>query len=244
MKLKVQKREITKKKVRNIIKEGVIPAAVYGPKRKPVNVQVSASEFGKVFEDSGYSKIIDFEVEGEKGESKVLIREVQHDPVTDEVIHVSFYDLDLTKPITTEVPVVAKGISKAVKESVGFLVTPFEYIEVRCLPEKLPDHLEVEISNLDEIGDNVSVSDLKLPDGVTLVDIDEKATLAYIAPPQKEIVEEEPVVAEGEEEEEGEEGEVAEGEEGAEGEEKEEGEEAEGEEKGEEKAEGAEEKKE
>ncbi|MBN2015439.1 50S ribosomal protein L25 [Candidatus Dojkabacteria bacterium] len=223
MKFAVQKRNVLRKKVKDLLNSGEIPGVIYGPKRKQsLNIQFDAVTFEKIFKDVGYSKLMDLEIEGEKDTKKVIIREVQHDPVKDNVIHVSFYELDLTKPMTTDVPVETTGQSMAVVESVGFLVVPFDTLEVRCLPDKLPEKLVIDISNLNEIGDNVPISDLKLPEGVELTsEVDEHATLAYIAPPQKEIVEEvEEVEEEGEEAEEGEEGEVAEGEE-AEGEEKE-----------------------
>jgi large subunit ribosomal protein L25 len=247
MKIVAKKRNLLGKKSKQLAKNSEIASVVYGPKRKSANIKVNSLDFSKVFKDSGYSKIIDFELEGKKKKSRVIIREVQHDPVTDEVIHISFYELDLSKPITTEVPVKTKGKSRAVEESIGFLVTPFEYLEVRCLPEKLPEKLVVDISNLNEIGDNVPISELDLPERVELTsEVDEHATLAYIAPPQKEIVEEEP--EEEVEEVEGEEGEEKEGEEEEEKEEKEEKEEGEIEEgkreEGAEKIEEAEERKE
>jgi large subunit ribosomal protein L25 len=232
MKLSVKKREELKRKVKGLLKKNEIPGVVYGPKRKSLNIKFDGLNFEKVLKDSGYSKLVDLEVEEEKP-VKVLIREVQYEPATDKVIHVSFYELDMKKTITADVPVETKGTSTAVKDNTGFLVTPFDTLTVRCLPDKLPQKLVVDISLLNEIGDNVSIADLKLPEGVELSsEIDQNATLAYIAPPQKEIVEEEP---EEEAEEEGEEGEVKEGEE-EEGEEKtEEGKEAEGEKKSEEK---------
>ena len=108
------------------------------------------------------------------------------------MIHFSLFELDLEKPITTEVPIITKGRSKAVEEKVGFLVTPIESLEVRCLPSKLPPELVIDISNLNEIGDSISVGNLTLPEDVELGGgVTETTTLAYIAPPQKEIVEEE-----------------------------------------------------
>lgn len=235
MKLTVKKRKVTGRKTENLRKKGEVPAVIYGPERKSLNIKLDLEIGEKVYKKSGYSKIIDMAVEGEKKENKVLIREVQLDPVTGEMTHISFYELDLKKPITTNVPIKVIGTSKAVKEKTGFLVTPFEQLEVRCLPSNLPEKLIIDISDLNEIGDSIPVLDLKLPEGVSLTaDIDEHATLAYIAPPQKEIIEE---VEEVEEAEEGEEGEEKEGE-GEEGE----VEEKEGEEK-EEKKEGEEEKK-
>jgi len=223
MKIKVQKRRRTGRKTKHLLEEGQMPAVVYGPKRKSLNIKADRKDVQRVYESAGYSRLIDFEVDGVKKTTKVLIREVQFDPVTDIIGHISFFELDMTKPITTEIPLITKGKSKAVEENIGFLVAPMESIEVRCLPEKLPPYIEIDISSLDEIGDSVPVSDLVIPEGVEFdEDVSEAAAVAFIAPPQKEIVEEETEVAEAEEgEEEGEE-EEGEGEGEDEGEEKEE----------------------
>lgn len=226
MKLKVKKRKSVRKKAKTLLIKGVLSGVIYGPRRDVLPIKVDVSEFEKVFDKAGYSQLIDMEIEGEKKTVKALVREVQYDPVTDEKIHFSLFELDLSKPITAEVPVLTRGKSKAVEEKVGFLVTPFEMLEVRCLPDKLPSKLIVDISDLNEIGDSISVKDLSLSEGVELTEsITDSATLAYIAPPQKEIVEEEEKVEVpvGEEAEEGEEveAEVAEGEEGEEAGEKE-----------------------
>jgi len=250
MELKVNKRKVKGRKTNNLRRKGIIPGVVYGPKRGSLDIELDVSEMEDVYIEAGYSKMIDLKIDDEKKECKVLIREMQNDPVTDEIIHVSFYEPDLKKQITASVPVKVKGISKAVKEKIGFLVTPFEQLEVRCLPSDLPDKLVVDISYLNEIGDSIPISELELPENVILTaEIDEHATIAYIAPPQKEIVEE---VEEVEVTEEGEEGEDVEGEEvegeeveGVEGEEGEakEGAEGTGEEKEETKGEGAKEQK-
>ncbi|MBU0975651.1 MAG: 50S ribosomal protein L25 [Patescibacteria group bacterium] len=230
MKIKVQRREEKRKRTDSLRREGILPGVVYGPKRKSTDVTVNAQEFRKVLNDSGYSKLVDFEIEGEGKSVRALIREVQYNPVSDDEIHVAFYELDMAKPVTADVPVETTGESTAVKNKLGFLVIPFKTLEVRCLPDKLPEKFIVDVSELNEIGDNFAVEHLDLPEGVELAaDISESATLAYIAPPQKEIVEEEKeVVTEEEEAEEGKE-EEEEGEE-------EEGEKSEGEEKGEEEA--------
>ncbi|MDD3646947.1 MAG: 50S ribosomal protein L25 [Candidatus Dojkabacteria bacterium] len=207
MKIIAKNRDKKGKQAKFLLNESLIPGVVYGPKRKSQDIAVNVQEFKKVFDDSGYSKLVDFELEGEGKSSKALIREVQYNPLTDDEIHVAFYELDMDKPVTADVPVETIGESTAVKNKIGFLVTPFKTLEVRCLPAKLPEKLIVDISELNEIGDNFAVEHLDLPEGVELAsDISESATLAYIAPPQKEIVEEvKETVTEEEEDEEGDE---------------------------------------
>ncbi len=213
MKIFVQKRKIVGRRVKDLFEKQEIPGTVYGPDMDSINIKVNLVKFKKVFDKVGYSHMIDIKIEGDKKPGKALIREVQFDPVTDEMRHVSFYKLDLNKPITTSIPIKFTGKSEAVEESTGFLVTPIEFLEIRCLPNKLPDKFEISIEELNDIGDSIAVSELEIPDGVELTaEVTENATLAYIAPPQKEIEEEEKPVEEEElEGEEGEEG-VEEGE--------------------------------
>ncbi len=204
MKIKAKKRKIVGKKTKILRQEGKLPASIYGPKQDPMNIEVDAKEFRRVFLDVGTNKFVDLVID-EKDNVKVLIKEVQMEPLTGKYIHVSFYAIDETKSIIADVPVEIIGESPAVKTNIGFLVIPFDHLTLRCLPKDLPENIPVEISNLKEIGDSVLISDIEFPEGVEIAgNIDETASLAYIAPPQKEIVEEEVKEEEEEGEEEGE----------------------------------------
>lgn len=213
MEIKAKKRAITGKKVKNMREEGLVPGSVYGPKREPMNIVIPNKDFRKIFEEAEYNKLIDLEIEGEKKGAQVLIKEVQVDPITDEYLNVSLYEIDSNQRIVAEVPVNLIGISPAVKNNIGFLVNPIDTIELRCLPKDLPEDITIDVSNLAEIGDGIGLDKIKLPEGVEFANIaDLTASIVYIAPPQKEIEEEKPETAE--EVEEGEEGEGKEGEEG------------------------------
>jgi len=215
MKISLLKRDKKQGRPKQILKTGFIPAVIYGPHREPEKVKIEAREFKKLYAEAGHSTMIDTELEGSTQKAKVLIREVQLHPVKDEPIHVSLYELDLSKPITAEIPVVAQGKAPAVVNNIGFLVTPINELEVRCLPDKLPKEIVIDIGKLEAIGDSIAVEDITLPEGVEFAaDVTWGTTLAYIAPPQKEIVEEAPV----EEVVEGAEGEKPAGEEGEAGE--------------------------
>lgn len=213
MKLTASTREITGKKVKTIRAEGKVPSVVYGPSHESQNVSVNAKDFRNVFADSGFSKLVDFELGGDK--LKVLIKDVQVDPVRRTPLHVDFYAVDMNKKIEAEVPVQIVGVSPAVKNNIGFLEQQHSTINVRCLPSNLPQFIEVDISNLAEIGDGVSMSELNLGEGVEIADeFSEEERVVGILAPQKEIEEEEPTTdAEGEEaaEADGSEGEAAAG---------------------------------
>jgi len=222
MEIKVTKRNLTGKKTKELTSTNILPGIISGPtKKESMMIQMDPKEFKNLFDKAGFNKLIEVNVEKESKPFKCIIREIQYHPVTDKIIHVGFFEPDLSRPITAEVPVVIKGVSKAIKDNIGFLVTPVDYVLVRALPEKLPDEITIDISNLEKIGDNILLKDIVFPEGVTpAMENIETVSLVFIAPPQKEIVEEEKVAeetVEGEVKEEGKEGKVAEGgEEGAE----------------------------
>ena len=211
--IKTEPRELTGRETNQLRDENIVPATVYGPKTKAVSLQVGRNELIAAYKEVGSGSLIDLVI-GDKTE-KVLIKEIQWDPIRDFAIHVDFYQVDMTKPVSATVDLQFIGGSAAVKELGGVLVRARDTIEVRGLPDKLVPFIEVDISSLNTFDDVIHVKDLNVPEGLEL-DIDPERAVALVNPPR---VEEEPV-----------ESEDVEGEEGAEGEEKtdEEGKEAEG----------------
>jgi large subunit ribosomal protein L25 len=185
--LKATKREITGKKVKNIRKDGKLPAVIFGPSREALNIELNPKEFAKLFTQVGYSNIFEIEIEG-IGKSRALFKEIQINPLMDKAIHVSIYEVDMKKPITAEVPVVIIGESPAVKNNLGLLVTPVTSLNVHCLPADLPSQLEINIDNMSQVGDSILVTALELPKNVSFAsDVQNEMVLAYISSPQKAL---------------------------------------------------------
>lgn len=165
--LTAQKRTIFGRKVKNLRKVGLIPAHVFGHKIKTIHVQVKANEFSKVFEKVGETGIVDLAVDGsprgEAGEKKpVLIRNLQIHPVTDLPLHVDFYQVSLTEKVKVNVPLETIGESPAVEKKIGLLLTPISEIEIEALPQDLLEKIEVDVTKLENIGDEIKVKDLKI----------------------------------------------------------------------------------
>lgn len=195
MKLKAQKREIAGKKVKNLRKSGLIPASIFGPNIETVNIVVNPSEFRKIFAKVEYNKLFDLELEGAEKSVKVLVKEIQLDPVKDDMYHIGFYQIDMAKKIHVDVPITFIGESMAVKNNLGFMVTIFESLPVHCLPGNIPSDITVDLSKLENVNDGVHVGDLTLPEGVEWgSEISVESVIARVAPPQKEVVEEVAVV--------------------------------------------------
>ena len=226
MKLNLKKRKIIGKKVKNLRKEKHIPASMYGPVHDSINVSVDLREFIKVFENAGYNKLIDIDIEGKEEGVKALVKEVQYDHIRDLPIHLSLYAVDMKKKINVDVPVVIEGIAPAVKLNIGLLVVPSYSVVVHCLPGDIPDQITINVGGLAEIGDSIKIGDIQLPEGVEwLNELDMKAPIVFIAPPQKQVEVEEEEEKEDEGQEGAAEGEAGEGE-AAEGDKKEAGAEA------------------
>jgi len=195
--LVAQIREITGKKTKNVRIAGLVPAAAYGPKQSSETIQFDSKEFIRVYKDVGHSKLVDIELNGKL--IKGLIKEVQIHPVTRKLVHVSLYVVDMETEIEAEVPLEITGLAPAVKNNLGFLEVPANSVTIRCLPGKLPAKFEINIDKLAQVGDAITVSDLHLEEGVTvMMDDPAKTKLAFIAPPQKIEEEKQTVAAEGE----------------------------------------------
>lgn len=188
LKLQAQKRD-KKENVKDLIKASLIPAVVYGPKLKENKlVKVQINELKKVYAEAGESTLIELIVDG-KSEGKVLIKDEQRNPVKDTLIHVDFYEVDMTKEIHTEIPLHFVGESKAVKELAGVLIRSISEIEVRCLPTDLVKQIEVDISALNTFDDVIKIHDLKLPAGIKLVHETDDVVATVAEPKAEEVFE-------------------------------------------------------
>jgi large subunit ribosomal protein L25 len=158
---------------------------MFGPKFISTSVVADTKKFQEVFAKAGFSALIDVEIEGADKE-KVLLKEVQIHPLTDEILHVSMYVIDPLKELTAEVPIDFIGKSPIEDLGEGFVAFGANTVKVRCLPKNLPAKLEVDVSVLQSATDTVLLRDVQLPEGVALdFGEDEGAAVAYIAMAQK-----------------------------------------------------------
>ncbi len=157
--LEVKPRTILGKKLKKLRKEGVIPANIYGTDFPSQSISVNLRDFTKVYKivrETGvvYLKLDDKEI-------PTMVKNLQRHPVNDYVLHADFRKIDLKKKVETEVPVRIVGVSEAVAQKGGVLLTLAETLLVEALPQEIPQAIEVDISSLKEIGQEIKVSDLK-----------------------------------------------------------------------------------
>lgn len=182
--LKAQPREVLGKKVKKLRENGKIPAVLYGKEFDSLSLILDKTEYEKVLHDAGTSTIIDLEVEG-KETFKILLHEPQCDPVSDKVLHADLYKVNMKEKIHTEIPLEFVGVSVAVVDLEGNLITNKDALEVECLPDKLVSEIKVDISKLKTFEDLIKVSDLDIPEGIE-ISADPEEIIAQVTPPRSE----------------------------------------------------------
>lgn len=187
--LKVEQRKVLGRKVKNLRLEGVLPANIYGKKVKSEAVQVSTSDFEKVYAATGETGLVELTVGGKK--RPVLINNVQTDPATEAVLHADFMQVDLKEKVSAQVPVELSGESPAEKEGKGTVVQYIDEIEVEALPRDLPEKFEVDLSGLEEVNVAVYVKDLSFDQSKVKIEEDPEGIIVKVEPP-REVEEEAP----------------------------------------------------
>lgn len=196
--LKATPRNIFGRKVKQIRSQGLVPANIYGSNVESFSIQTPIRELRLLLADTGESEIIDLSIEGEKETRPVLLHGVQRDPVTQEIIHVDFRQVDMSQEVTVEVTLVFTGEPTIVKNGEGILLELVDSLEVTALPGNLPSEIEIDVSGLESIGAQLTVGDLTLPEGIE-VNEEEDLPVAKIDEARIEEPEEEPEILEGEE---------------------------------------------
>ncbi len=161
-----------------------IPGIVYGHGSEAQSIAVPRSEFLKLAKAAGFSSLVDLTIDGVDA-GKVLIKEIQMDPILTEPIHVDFYKVRMDEKLTAKVPLKFVGESGAVKNSGGTLVKSMDEVEVECLPADLPHEIEINLSVLNTFEDSITVGTITLPKGVIVKD-DVLQTIATVARPLTE----------------------------------------------------------
>lgn len=181
--MKAEKRTVLGKKVQSLRNNGLIPVVLYGKDFASKSLSVKKTDLEKVLKTAGTSTIVDLEVDGQT--HKILLHEPQRDAVHSHILHVDFYKVNMKVKIHTEIPLEFVGISLAVEDLEGNLITNKDTLEVECLPDDLVNHIEVDISVLKTFEDLIKVEDLKIPEGIEVQD-DKEEIIAQVTAPRSE----------------------------------------------------------
>jgi large subunit ribosomal protein L25 len=174
---------------------GEVPGVLYGEKQETIPISMSAHALRLALSTpSGRNVIIQLGLDGKEASTRAVIRDMERDPVTREVLHVDLQRISENKPIVMHIPVVLVGESLAVKEGRGILDHTMRELEVRCLPRDIPEHIDVDISAL-EVRHAIHVSDIRV-ESLEILDHPERPVVEVLQPtlfkePTEAVAEEE-----------------------------------------------------
>jgi large subunit ribosomal protein L25 len=186
--LKATRREVLGKKVKQLRRQGIIPANIYGHNVESLAVQVKADDLKHVIKTAGRNDIIYVRLDGEEPRPTFL-KTVQRDAIGERILHVDLLQISLKEKVRIEVPLHLVGVPPAVDVHGGILMHGIDRVAVEALPTDVPSFLEVDVSVLEEIDQALHVSDLVVPAGVTVL-TDPEVVVAKVSAPAVERVEE------------------------------------------------------
>ncbi len=186
-KVKFLERDLNGKKNKILLKDGFVPAVVYNAKTESKNIMLDTSTAKQILKNATSTTILDTELDGKS--FKVVVKEIDINPITEELRHISFFEIDESKDMVFSIPFEIIGISPAVKNNLGVLVEVMDSIEVRCKVNDLIPSIKVDISELEHPGQSISIDELEIPKNISLINEELKnATVVTITEMQEEIV--------------------------------------------------------
>jgi large subunit ribosomal protein L25 len=184
--LVAEERIIVGKKVKNLRKQGKLPAHVFGKGLEAESVSVDGNTFLKTYREAGATGVIDLKIGAEKIRP-VMVRGIQHDPVSGDAVHIDFYQVNLLEKVTVPVPLILIGEEpESVKLGENIVLQTVNEVQVEALPTDLVENIEIDISTLQNVDDSINVSQLKY----------DKQKLNVLADPEEIIVKLAPAVSE------------------------------------------------
>ncbi len=195
--------ETGKGSARRLRSMGMLPVIVYGPEISPIMLSIDYKQLEKILRGkSAESIIFDLRVDsnGKKYSKRVMIKEIQKDPVTRDYLHVDFYEISMEKELEVDIPVHLVNTPIGVSEG-GILEHIRRELKISCMPRNLVDKIEIDVSGLD-VGQSLHIGDISFPPGLKSME-DENLTIATVVAPAIEVEEVEEVEEEEVEEVEG-----------------------------------------
>lgn len=177
------------RKAKRLRLSGFIPGVVYGKGKETTNISIKKKDLRKTLStQAGRNVIINLIIEGDGKEKKesVITHDIAKDPLTADYINIDFMILDMSKPIEAEVPTHLIGEAPGAKEG-GVLLHRVHTVRVKCLPDSIPSHFDIDINSL-QINDGVVVKDIVLPQGVEIIYPEPEERIVVVEPPRAEEV--------------------------------------------------------
>ncbi|MGD9889975.1 MAG: 50S ribosomal protein L25 [Dehalococcoidia bacterium] len=167
--LKVRPRTVLGKKVKVLRRAGVTPANIYGHNTSSLAIEADTIELNLLLRRAGKTALVQISVEGEPSVRPVLVRQLTRRATNDALLHVDFFQVSMREKLTVDVPLTLVGNAPAVELFDAIVVQSMDVITVNCLPGNIPSHINVDISTLVDTASNVYIRDLRVPDGVEVM---------------------------------------------------------------------------
>ena len=184
-------RETLGKKVRFLRRQGITPVHLFGHNVESVALQCDTAQLKRVLAQTGRTRLISLKVDKAKRPRNVVIREVQREPLTSELLHVDFYQVSMAEKIRVEVPIVSIGEAPALKLKENFLIQELNSLSVECLPGEIPNRVDIDLTSLTEVGQAIHVKDIMLDEEGTILNNPEQLVVKISARHIEKLVEEE-----------------------------------------------------
>ena len=189
LELKVANREILGKKVRFLRRQYVTPVHLFGHAIKSVALQCDTAKLQHVLAQAGQTRLVNLKLDNEKSPRTVLVREVQREPLTRELLHVDFYQVKMEEKIRIEIPIVLVGEAPVLKLKGNTLTQELNTLTVESFPAKIPASIELDVSSLTEPEQAVRVKDIELDEEITIVNDQELVVVKASSRPVEKIEE-------------------------------------------------------
>ncbi len=184
--LNATKRDVVGKQVKALRRAGKLPAVIYGRHTEPISINLEAHTASQALAKLTSSSLVTLNVDGT--EYPALVREKQRDFIKNTLLHVDFLAVSMSETLRTSVRVHFIGVSGAVKDFNAVMVHNLEQLEVECLPNNLPERIDVDISSLAKPGDSIRVREVQVPDTIRLLnDPDTVVAVATFAKVEEEV---------------------------------------------------------
>lgn len=184
VKLTARRRKATRKAVKTLREQYIVPGVVYGQGKDATPIEINASDLSDAYNEAGFNRLIELKIDDDKPVNTLFV-DTQKSPLSGDFLHFDLYTVRMDEKIETEVPIHFEGTAPATYQKDGVLVKNLDTIEIRALPNKLPESFTVDLEKLEEINDAVHVSDLAIPEEVEVLTEPEEL-IVRIEPPRSE----------------------------------------------------------
>lgn len=162
-------REVRGKKVRFLRRKGIVPLHIFGHNVESVALQCEAAQLQQVLPQAGKTGIISLRLDGETEPRSVMVREIQRDILTGELLHVDFYQVSMAEQIKAQVPIVLVGQAPALRIKENMLVQELRNLSIECLPGQIPSSIELDVGSLTEVHQEIRVKNIRLDEKICVI---------------------------------------------------------------------------